>query len=182
VKPCSDTKANSDYLTQSKTGSNGTPADEMIHQNRMEILDPLLVGLAATLGTLVIHGLVVHRIIVDMRRDLQRSWLGARLWVNFTFVSGTTVLALAAHALEVVLWAFVFDLCGGVADFRAALYCSAGDYTTLGPGEFVLSTRWRLLGPLEAAVALMMFGVSTALIFAVIQRLIQARFAATEPK
>jgi hypothetical protein len=43
----------------------------------------LLVGLAATLGTMVIHGLVVHTIIIEMRRDLQRGRLGVRLLVKF---------------------------------------------------------------------------------------------------
>lgn len=48
-------------------------------ENGMGILGFLLVGFAATLGTMVIHGLVVHTIIMEMRRDLQRGWLGARL-------------------------------------------------------------------------------------------------------
>lgn len=143
----------------------------------MEILNSLLVGLAATLGTMVIHGFVVHTVIMQMRRDLVRSLLGVRLWVNLTFLTGTTLLALAGHILEVALWAFVFELCGGVADFSAALYCSAGSYTTVGSGDVVLSPRWKLLGPLEATAALLMFGVSTALIFSVIQRLIHAHFA-----
>jgi hypothetical protein len=69
-----------------------------------------------------------------------------------------------------------------VADFSAALYCSAGNYTTVGSGEVVLSPHWKLLGPLEAAVALLMFGASTALIFAVIQRLIHVRLADAERK
>jgi hypothetical protein len=101
----------------------------------MGMLSSLLVGFAATLGTTAIHGLVVHTIIMAMRRDLQRGWIGARLWVNLTFVTGTTLLELAGHILEVALWAFVFDLCGGVAGFSAALYCSAGSYTTVGSGK-----------------------------------------------
>jgi Ion channel len=91
-----------------------------------------------------------------------------RIWGNLTFVSATTLLSLAGHILEVALWAFVFDLCGGVADFMVALYCSAGNYTTVGSGDVVLSPRWKLLGPIEAAVGL--------LIFAVIQGLFHARF------
>jgi hypothetical protein len=39
-----------------------------------------------------------------------------------------------------------------------------------------MSPSWKLLGPLEAANGMLMFGVSTAMIFAVIQRLVQARF------
>ena len=39
----------------------------------------------------------------------------------------------------------------------------------------IMTARWRLLGPLEAANGMLMFGVSTAMIFAVIQRLVRAR-------
>jgi len=102
---------------------------------------------------------------------------------NLTFIGGTILFALAGHLLEIALWAFVLDLCDGVADFSAALYCSAGSYTTLGSGDVVLSSRWKLLGPFEAAAGMLMFGVSTALIFAVIQRLAQARLDhAEKPK
>ena len=86
------------------------------------------------------------------------------------------LLSLGGHFLEVALWALVFDLCAGVADFRVALYCSAGNYTTVGSGSVILPPQWKLLGPFEAVAGMLMFGVSTALIFAVIQRLIQAQF------
>jgi hypothetical protein len=49
-------------------------------------------------------------------------------------------------------------------------------YTTLGYGDLVMSPAWSLLGPLEAANGILMFGVSTATVFAVM-RLIEARFA-----
>jgi hypothetical protein len=40
-----------------------------------------------------------------------------------------------------------------------------------------LSPHWRMLGPLEAAAGMLMFGVSTAQVFTVIARLAQTRFA-----
>jgi len=40
----------------------------------------------------------------------------------------------------------------------------------------VMSPSWRLLGPLEAVDGMLMFGVSTAMIFAVIQRLLESRY------
>jgi hypothetical protein len=56
-----------------------------------------------------------------------------------------------------------------------AFYSSAQNYTTLGYGDVVMSASWRLLGPLESADGMLMFGLTTAMIFAVIHRLIQAR-------
>ena len=86
-----------------------------------------------------------------------------------------TVVTLAAHVVEITLWALSFVLCGEFSNFTAALYFSGNTYTTLGDST-VLSTRWRLLAPIEAANGMLMFGVSTAIIFAVIHRLIEAKF------
>jgi hypothetical protein len=41
---------------------------------------------------------------------------------------------------------------------------------------WVMTPSWRSLGPVEAADEMLMFGVSTALIFALTPRLIQDRF------
>jgi hypothetical protein len=40
----------------------------------------------------------------------------------------------------------------------------------------VMASSWRLLGPLEAADGMLMFGVSTAIIVSVIQLMVRARF------
>jgi hypothetical protein len=149
-------------------------AGEMM-PNHIAILSFLLVGLAATLGTIVIHGFAVHIIIMTLRRNLQRGVLGPRIGVNMTFIVGATLIALAGHLMEIALWAFTLDICGAVADISAAIYSLAGSYTTVG-SDIVLPPRWKLLGPFEAVSGMLMFGLTTAFIFAVIQRLIHARF------
>ena len=141
----------------------------------MAILSSLLVGLAATLGTIVIHGYAVHVIVIALRGNLRRGVLGARVWVNMTFILGATLLAFAAHLGEIALWAFTLEACGAVRDISSAIYSSAGAYTTSG-SDVVLPPQWKLLGPFEAVAGMLMFGVSTAFIFAVILRLVQAKF------
>ena len=42
--------------------------------------------------------------------------------------------------------------------------------TTLGYGDIVLTEQWRLLAAIEAANGIIMFGWSTALVIAVVQR------------
>jgi hypothetical protein len=139
------------------------------------ILIPLIVGLAATVATIAIHGVVLHAIVASLRRDLKRGRLGARTWVNMSFIMAAILLALAGHLAEIGVWALVLDMSGAVADIGAAIYSSAGSYTTSG-SDIVLPPEWRLLGPLEAVVGMLMFGVSTAFIFAVVNRLIHARY------
>jgi hypothetical protein len=83
---------------------------------------------------------------------------------------------LLAHLIEIALWAVLFVICREFRDFGTAYYHSAVNYTTLGYGDLIMSPSWKLLGPLEAADGMLMFGVSAAIIFTIIQRLIQARF------
>lgn len=147
-----------------------------MHPDGIAVVDSLLVGLAATVGTVAIQGLMVHTVIIRLRIDLQRGWIGGRICRNLTFIAATTLLMLVGIALEVALWALVFELCGEFGDFGTALYYSAGSFTTVGSGSIVLSPGWRLLGPIEAIAGMLMFGISTAVIFAVIQRLIHALF------
>ena len=91
-------------------------------------------------------------------------------------VTGVTLLAFAGHLLEIGLWALTLFFCGEFSDFAAAYYHSAANYTTLGDSITVMSAKWRLLGAMEAGAGMLMFGISTAMIFAVVQRLLQVRF------
>jgi hypothetical protein len=73
-------------------------------------------------------------------------------------------------------------ICGEFHEFGVAYYHSAVIYTTLGYGDVIMTPAWKLLGPLEAADGCLMFGVTTAMIFTVILRLIQTRFTDLKTK
>ena len=115
-------------------------------------------------------------IIWIVRRDLRLGRVGTRFWLDTIFITNVAMLLLTAHLLEIGLWALVLERCGEFSDFGAAYYHSAVNYTTLGDSAFAMSARWRLLAALEAGNGMLMFGVSTAAIFAVIQRLLQHRY------
>ncbi len=144
-------------------------------------MSPLLVGLPTTFCTIIIHALILAMIVTLVRHDLQRGRVGVRFWADLIFITNATLLALAGHLVEMAVWALVFERCGEFSGFAAAFYHSAGNYTTMGDSTVVISARWRLLGPLEAADGMLMFGISTAMIFAVIQRLLQSRLRLSDP-
>jgi hypothetical protein len=112
-----------------------------------------------------------------LRRERRLGHVGANYWNDFAIVAMTISFTLIAHLIEIALWAALFVVCGEFPQFGTAFYHSAGNYTSLGYGDLIMTPSWRLLGPLEAANGMLMFGVSTAMIFAVIQWLIQVRFA-----
>jgi len=67
-------------------------------------------------------------------------------------------------------------ICGEFTDFGTAFCHSAVNYTSLSYGDVIMTPSCRLLGPLETANGTLLFGVSTAMIFAVMLWLIEARF------
>lgn len=82
------------------------------------------------------------------------------------------VLGLVAiHTLEIWLYAAVYRMVGALADFETALYFSTTSFTTLGYGDIVLEKGWRLMGAIEGANGLLLFGWSTAFLLSVISRM-----------
>jgi hypothetical protein len=149
----------------------------MTQVHQIAIVTPLIVGGGAALCTIFIHGLAVGATVNFFRREARLGRAGMRYLIDLTIVVLVMSFAFMAHVIEIAMWALVFMICGEFQEFGTAFYHSAVNYSTLGYGDIIMSPSWRLLGPLEAADGSLMFGVSTAMIFAVIQRLIQTRFA-----
>ena len=142
--------------------------------DRVAILLPLGMAAAITFCTVVINALAMMPMVYFVRYELRLGRAGVWFWRDIAIVSGATLAALAAHLVAIVTWALVFSLCGEFSQFAEAVYYSGLNYTTLGDSA-VIPPSWRLLGPLEGANGMLMFGVSTAMLFALVQRLIQTR-------
>jgi hypothetical protein len=140
------------------------------------ILVPLAVGVVTVVCTIVIHALPLSATVNFVRHEKRLGRVGTGFWVDIGIVALVILYALVAHLIEMALWAALFIICGEFPNFATAYYHSAVNYTSLGYGDVVMTSSWRLLGPLETANGMLLFGVSTAMIFAVIQRLVEARF------
>lgn len=57
---------------------------------------------------------------------------------------------------------------------KAFNYLLGVNFAALGYGDIVMSERWRLPGPIEAANGILMFGVSTAMITAAVMEIVKA--------
>ena len=144
---------------------------------QVAILVPLAVGVCAIVSTIVIHALALVAVVNFVRREKGLGRVGARFWADVSIVIVAMSFTLAAHLVEISLWAILFMACGEFHEFGLAFDHSAVNYSTLGYGNVVMTPSWRLLGPLEAMDGMLMFGVTTAMIFAVIQRLVKTRYA-----
>jgi ion channel len=148
----------------------------MTQTPQVAMLLPLAVGACAVLCTIFIHALAVGATVNFIRHEKRLGREGAGFWIDLTIVVLTISFVFVAHLVEIALWAVLFIMCGEFQNFGFAFYHSAVNYTTLGYGDVIMTPAWKLLGPLEAANGALMFGLSTAIIFAVIVRLVQAKF------
>ena len=149
-----------------------------MHDNHhIAFLIPVAVGIAAVICTIFIHALPLTATINFVRREERLGRVGVAFWMDTVIVARVMLYALVAHLVEIAFWAVLFVICREFSDFDTAYYHSAVNYTSLGYGDIIMSPAWRLLGPLETADGMLLFGVSTALIFAVIQRLFGTRSA-----
>jgi hypothetical protein len=137
---------------------------------------PLAISSATILGTIVIHALALMGIVYFVRRQHRLKRTGSRFWMDVAIVSTATLLTGLAHLVEITMWAVVFMSCGEFSRFAPAIYNSAMLYTTMGYGDVAMSAAWKMLGPFEAADGMLMFGVSTAIVIAVIQLMVRTRF------
>jgi hypothetical protein len=148
----------------------------MMPTQRIAIVVPMAISLIAIICTIMIHAVPLRATVNFVRREKRLGRAGTGFWIDIGIVVRAILYALAAHLLEIALWAVVLIICGEFPDFGTAYYHSAVNYTSLGYGDLIMSPSWKLLGPLETANGMLLFGVSTAMIFAVIQRLVEARF------
>jgi hypothetical protein len=137
------------------------------------MFQPLLISAGVLSCSVLCYAMTVAIIVGLVERVLRAGDPG--FWKNVAVMMIVTLITAVAHLIQIALWALVYLLCGEMATFEMAFYLSAENYTALGYGDILLSEQWRLLGPLEAINGLLLFGLSTAVMFAVLSHLIGNR-------
>ena len=90
---------------------------------------------------------------------------------TFALVMGIAVtLVTGLHILEGGIWAFAYRVLGALPDNRSAMLYSLGALTTYGHSHIFLEPEWQMMGALEALNGMLLFGLTTAFLFAMIQR------------
>ena len=146
----------------------------------------VLLTLSAMLNEIAVAGLIVSvclllhvaglllmaEWLLQRREYLERK--GARIRfaiLMFLLFCGIMLL----HTFETAMWAVFYYTRGLFKDFETSLYFSLTSYTTIGYGDVLLPQKWRLLGAIEGISGVLLCGVSTAFIFAVMSAMFQIR-------
>jgi hypothetical protein len=91
--------------------------------------------------------------------------------VAFVIVVGTTtLLATCLHAFEAGLWALAYLFLGALPDVKHSMLYSLNAITSYGHTDLNLPDHWHLMGALEALNGWLLFGLTTAFLFAVIEK------------
>jgi voltage-gated potassium channel len=107
-------------------------------------------------------------------RSIPRESRRVRVFRCAALVMQTTVAVIVLHGIVILLWASCYRwLC--LPSWESAFYFSASSYATVGYGDVVLPSKWRLLGPLESMVGMLMSGVSIGLLFAAVTHLVDGK-------
>ena len=121
--------------------------------------------------TVMIHvcGLAVigERVVEALGESVDRR----RFMLKFALVmGGTSLLATVLHGIEGGIWAAAYRFLGALPDARTAMLYSISAMTSYGHAALFLKDRWQLMGALEALNGMLLFGLTTAFLFAMIQR------------
>ena len=127
-------------------------------------------SLPLILLTVVIHvfglGLINEPVVQALSRSIDRR----RMVPLFALVMGVTVLLVTAlHGIEGVTWAAAYRFLAAVPDAKSAMLYSLSAMTTYGHERISLAPQWQMMGALEALNGLLLFGLTTAFLFAMIQ-------------
>ena len=133
------------------------------------MLSNIAIGAILILLTTAVHA---GGMSLSLRSISSRSTTaGSGLHQSRVFSVGRVVLIMYLIAIiEVLIWAAAYLGFDMIEGFEKAVYFSAVTFTTLGYGDVVLDGSRRLLSSLEAINGIIMFGWSTAIVIAAVQR------------
>lgn len=128
----------------------------------------LFIGGVLNLVTILFHAFSLDFIIRNMH------WAEKPILLKFRNLRKALVITIVvlgiftALTVEIWIWASFFMLVDAFQDWELALYYTTSTFTTVGFGDVVLGTDWRLLGSITSANGFLLFGWSIAFIFEIV--------------
>lgn len=139
------------------------------------MLREILIAAALVTVCLVVH--VAGILLMAKWLLRKREQLGLNI-TNKHFALLLIVLfagVMCLHLTQTGLWAMFYYTRGLFSDFETSLYFSMVSFTTIGYGDVLLPRHWRLLGVVEGFSGVLLCGISTAFMFAVVNAMFQLR-------
>ena len=121
--------------------------------------------------TMVIHSFglrtIDRRVTFVLDGSGKNRVLRAASWL---ILPGVMLCVSILHGCEGTIWAATYLLLRALPDGKSAILYSMNAMTSYGHVDFHLESHWQLMGALEALNGLILFGLTTAFLFSVLQK------------
>ena len=122
--------------------------------------------------TIVFHsyclGLLSRGLLILLKDDRKKRLTHS---LSVFVVGGSSLCTICLHGIEAWMWSVAYHLLGTLGgDRKDAMLYSLSVMTTVGGTNFHLDPGWALMGPLEALDGWILFGLTAAFLFALIQK------------
>ena len=128
-------------------------------------------GLPLIVLTVVFHAYclgLISKAVMSMLSGAER--LGNRSAGAIFTMGGTALSATVLHGFEGIIWAGAYRFLGALQDNTSAMLYSLSAMTSYGHETLQLAPRWQMMGALEALNGWILFGLTTAFLFNVMQK------------
>jgi hypothetical protein len=138
------------------------------------MLDNWTWGLSLIVLTIVVHmvGITLLASVLHgfrVRLENQRLRFAHVISTIIAAFIAIALLLAALHGIESALWAAAYLWVGALDSPGAAILYSVDTMATRGASGLMLQPHWQMMGALEAADGMLLFGISTAFIFTMMQ-------------
>jgi hypothetical protein len=128
-------------------------------------------GLPLILLTVVIHAYSLGRLDKEVTARISSAGRSRhRSSTSMFVIGGTAISTTILHGVEGAIWASAYRLLGALPEIKSAMLYSLSAMTSYGHEALYLAPHWQMMGALEALNGLILFGLTTAFLFTVMQR------------
>jgi hypothetical protein len=141
----------------------------------------LLIGCSIMVVCLAIQCLAVDVLLKLLLAMEKKGLIKATLIGTSALLTAVMLVMLVGALAQIAVWAGLFVVSAEFEDFATAFYHSVVNFATLGYGDLVMSEERRLLGALEALHGVLMIGLITGVLFAVLNELLNRAWNQAAP-
>jgi hypothetical protein len=124
--------------------------------------------------TLAVHAGGIAVLLQRLMRLHLHTLPPTRLWPITVILLRMIWWLILLHLVEIAVWGLFYLWRGCLPHAEEAFYFSGVTYTTIGYGDVVLAKPWRVLGPIEGLMGILMCGLSTGYFFGVVSYIHQS--------
>ncbi len=143
----------------------------------LSILYQILIGSLLVPFTILVQVAFIQ-VAIKRLQSLEKKEVKLKTLTITGILSASTLWMLAALSTAIWMWALFFLKLNAFETLEESLYFSMVAFTTLGFGDLILPDQWRILSGVAAANGLILFGLTTAFLFAVLVRILEAKNSA----